>query len=480
MTRTMLNPSPELVAISSEGDLVAEVVHRGPCLVWQRATGAVVASIETSAHATAVAFVDDPAAVALVIGDEAGGVHTWSPHGGHVPVHSEHGCRVTAVALGTDGLVLSGDENGSVRVWDATAAAPARRIDLELPDQFGRQVTSPAADPHGGRFTAGTGSGRLFLVDVRSPQPPRLVAMGGPKLKSVAFATRAETVLTAGGTSAQLWDPTTSDTWAPLHDHRQPVITAALDPRATLVATGGAERVVRIWDTSTANVVHRLTDLNGWTLAARFVADGSRLVAADGDCEVGLWDVRTGEVLARSHRLGSRAEPGVTSGAPAAPWQQEAARHDWARIGCCCPRGARHVPEDFARLIAARTPEEASGDGLSGDVESQGFLSEASLPLASMLLLALEHERLSGPARYRVLDLLMACVDGEAEFTAEASGHRDIDEECRDAVRRGIPLFYQELAAESTPGSGERAYFILRALGEDTERLAEVRKSGLG
>ncbi|MFE6872433.1 hypothetical protein ACFVFS_38550 [Kitasatospora sp. NPDC057692] len=97
-----------------------------------------------------------------------------------------------------------------------------------------------------------------------------------------------------------------------------------------------------------------------------------------------------------------------------------------------------------------------------------------------MLLLALEHERLSGPTRYRVFDLLMARVHGEAKFTAETSGHRDIDEECRDAVRREIPLFYQELAAESTLGSGERAYFILRALGEDTARLAEVRKSGLG
>ncbi|MGW2541039.1 WD40 repeat domain-containing protein [Kitasatospora sp. NPDC001574] len=480
MSGSSLNSSPELTALSADGELVAEVVHRGPCLVWHRATGAVVASVETPAHATAVAFGDDRSAHLLVIGDEAGGVHTWSQHGGHVALHSDHGCRVTAVAPGPGGLVLSGDENGSVRVWNTTAGAPGPRIDLELPEQFGKQVTSLTVRPDGERFAAGTASGRMFLGDVHSPAPPRLVFKDGPRLQSVAFATRAEAILAAGGTSAQLWDPTTSGTWSLLHDHRGTVVAAALDPRAARVATGGTERIVRIWDTSTAEVVHRLTDLNGWVLALRFVADGTQLVAVDGDGEAGLWDVRTGALLARSHRLGSRSETGAAPGAPAAPWQQEAARHDWSRIACSCRRGARHVPEDFARLMAARTPEEASGHGLVGDVESQGFLSEASLPLASMLLLALEHEQLSAPARYRVLDLLMACVEGEADLSASAAGHPDIEEECCDAVRRGIPLFYEELAAGSTPGAGEPAYLILRALGEDTERLDGIRKAGLG
>ena len=78
-----------------------------------------------------------------------------------------------------------------------------------------------------------------------------------------------------------------------------PVTTAiSLQPGGRLLATGGDDHVVRIWDVETGRLVHTLSGHEDWIRDAEFSPDGSILATAGNDRRVLLWDAHTGQQLA--------------------------------------------------------------------------------------------------------------------------------------------------------------------------------------
>ncbi|MEV7228788.1 hypothetical protein AB0M79_17450 [Polymorphospora sp. NPDC051019] len=157
-------------------------------------------------------------------------------------------------------------------------------------------------------------------------------------------------------------------------------------------------------------------------------------------------------------------------------WRRIAARFDWSGLRCGCDQGARHVPSSFAALVAAQTEEEADGAGLRNHIEVQSMLFESAVPVVSMILAALDEELLTDAARWGLLYLLMVLVLGESEHVEVLSGRPDLELECRDAARDGIPLLYEELRKERVRGRAEYAICILEALGEDRDELIAIRR----
>src|ERR1700712_5041387 len=74
-------------------------------------------------------------------------------------------------------------------------------------------------------------------------------------------------------------------------------LALAFSPDSKLVAVGGADRAVRIWDVETGRLVTAIEDHADWVLGLAFSPDGKKIATASRDRTSKVFDVRTKESL---------------------------------------------------------------------------------------------------------------------------------------------------------------------------------------
>jgi WD40 repeat protein len=96
---------------------------------------------------------------------------------------------------------------------------------------------------------------------------------------------------------ATLIDPATRTEIRKILTPDQLTRCGGISPDGKLIATGGTDNVVYLWDAATGAHKHNLEGHTGTVLAVAFSPDGSRLASASADRTVKVWDVATCRVL---------------------------------------------------------------------------------------------------------------------------------------------------------------------------------------
>jgi WD40 repeat protein len=65
-----------------------------------------------------------------------------------------------------------------------------------------------------------------------------------------------------------------------------------------MLATGGGDKVVKLWDRYTHRQIAALKGHVSWIEALAFSPDGRTLASASGDCTAKLWNLATGQEVA--------------------------------------------------------------------------------------------------------------------------------------------------------------------------------------
>ncbi|MEM7700189.1 MAG: c-type cytochrome domain-containing protein, partial [Verrucomicrobiota bacterium] len=163
-------------------------------------------------------------------------------------------------------------------------------------------VTAIAVSPDG-KWRAAGRYGKVEIVSSDGDQTILLEGIAG-KVKSTEFSSDSKQVLTASGVSglkgiADLWDRETGERIESFGEgeHRDILFDATFSPDGSKIATGGYDRIIRLWDIKSGKLLRELDGHNGAVFDLAFSPDGTVLASASGDSTGKVWNVESGERL---------------------------------------------------------------------------------------------------------------------------------------------------------------------------------------
>ncbi|MFI7460694.1 hypothetical protein [Nonomuraea sp. NPDC049646] len=209
-------------------------------------------------------------------------------------------------ALSGDGRRLATVERGvAVTVWDIRDPyRPARHARLPV-----RGLAVAALSPDGRVLATGDHGGRLLLWDVTGP-PRRLAARDGFGDVGALDFSPGGGLLASGGADrgVRLWDVRRHalDQVAHHEEHADAVAGVRFGPKGDVLVSTGHDRTARVWRIADPGRAPRPAVLRGHgdtVLIAGFSPDGAALATTDASRTTRLWDLRSRRPIAElSHR----------------------------------------------------------------------------------------------------------------------------------------------------------------------------------
>jgi WD40 repeat protein/DNA-binding SARP family transcriptional activator len=281
------------VVYSPDGTRLATAGADGTARIWDATTGVERVTMFGPTKLTAVGFSPDGHRVAAGGGD--GATRLWDARTGReLLTLAGHRDTVVNLAFTPDGeQLLTASLDDTTRLWDVSALGDGGW--LTMPATAGLD-TSLAFSLDGTRFAAPAQPSGATVWDARTGEELITLVGQGPRSSTLSLAPDGS-MLAAGsdlGVAPQIWDVATGRL-RPVHGgHELPGVRGiAFGPDGTLLATGGQDGTVRLWDVTTGRERHRLAPSAGAVNAVAFSPDGQLLAAGAQDGCTYLWRTDT-------------------------------------------------------------------------------------------------------------------------------------------------------------------------------------------
>ncbi|WP_293354888.1 MULTISPECIES: hypothetical protein [unclassified Microcoleus] len=297
------------VSLSPDGKFVATASDDNRARIWTVA-GQEVRRLEGhQGWVTVVNF--SPNGESIATGSDDGSVKLWNAKTGeNLQDFRGHRGAILSASFSLDGKqFVSTGKDGFVRLWNL-ADRPLQGLELTgFKDDVNAIAFSPDKD---GKYIAGAGNeGIMRLWDATSGKELKVWkeaiqrTFNSPNnVQDIAFSPDGKFIV-AGGLRigiARVWNLAGSLTEPQVRlkgkeekqeAHQNSIRSVAVSPDSQLIATGSHDQTMRIWKPNSPNgeLVAVIPAQEGVVSRVLFTADGRRIVTADWEGNVAIWDL---------------------------------------------------------------------------------------------------------------------------------------------------------------------------------------------
>ncbi len=281
------------VAVSPDGQTLASTSADKTVRMWNAVTGQEITTLKNHTDEVySVSFSPDGRKLATASGDRT--VRLWDLAAKKELITLAHPEEVYAIAFSPDSkMIATGGDDWVVRLWDASSGKELRTFK-------GHQniILTLAFSPDGATLVSGSGDLGARIWDVASGKAATLSGYGGAVL-SVSFSPAAGILAVAGSNrTVRLYfrnSPTTLQLLGAFKGHELTVDSVAFSQNGKLLASGGRDGVVRLWDVGASQEPGIFHGPIVWAMA--FSTDSRYLVTGGRQKVAKLWDIKTQQAL---------------------------------------------------------------------------------------------------------------------------------------------------------------------------------------
>jgi WD40 repeat protein len=226
-------------------------------------------------------------------------IHVWEvPSGKKLGTLEGHTDRIPALAWHPSGKgLISAGWDTTARVWDATTFEP-----IMLLNSHASQVTTLALSQHGGLLACADSSNTVHIWDVTALRTLAVLKGYAGEIKCLAFSPEGERVAAGGEDNLIVVKRWQNELLAsrvvsppPAAAPTQALTRIAVNAAGSRLATASGEKKLRVWDTSSAQLVAQPIGA-GELHSVAYSPNGARLAGGGADGKVRIWDATSGRL----------------------------------------------------------------------------------------------------------------------------------------------------------------------------------------
>jgi WD40 repeat protein/mono/diheme cytochrome c family protein len=204
-----------------------------------------------------------------------------------------HVSLVESLAFSPDGQTLASGSFREVTLW----ATAARTVKTRLTG-FADKVTAIAWSPNGFATAGGapTEDGELRVYDSTGALRKELKSPHTDTVFGLAFSADGSRLASGGADKyVKLFDTATGELLKSFEGHTQHVLDVIISPDGKRIASAGADDLIKIWDTDKGERVRDLRNHKLQVTRLAMVGSGPSFLAVSGDGVARRWNLETGD-----------------------------------------------------------------------------------------------------------------------------------------------------------------------------------------
>ncbi len=231
-----------------------------------------------------------------VSGDYDGTVRVWDlESGSECHVLEGHTDWVRGVSVSSDGRVaVSGGSDGTVRVWDLESGSECHVL-----EGHSRPVNAVSVSSDGLRAVSGGDDGTVRVWDLESGSERHVLKGHTDWVNAVSVSSDGLRAVSGGhDATVRVWDLESGSECHVLEGHPSGllggVLAVSVSSDGRRAVSGGDDGTVRVWDLESGSECHVLKGHTDWVRAVSVSSDGLRAVSGGDDGTVRVWDLESG------------------------------------------------------------------------------------------------------------------------------------------------------------------------------------------